>query len=243
MTLTNKSTSTVTIENEAHPRLWLGILGVTIALSAPVVQVLLAPWIRSTFEFPADRFVSLWVFWIALILALGIAHYGEGYSLATFGFRRSEKTLRARLIEWIFAVLAAMVVAVVLISFSGFIRSLLTDEPAPALDIVLTLPVWVLIPAWITGSFTEEVLFRSYSIERLTQITGRSWLAGLITLLAFTLFHWLTWDWIHVLTMVFPGGLLLTLLYLWRRSLAFVVIVHGIVNAPLLLLPLVAPYM
>jgi hypothetical protein len=30
---------------------------------------------------------------------------------------------------------------------------------------------------------------------------------------------------------------------LWRRSLAFVVIVHAIINAPLLLLPLLAPYM
>jgi membrane protease YdiL (CAAX protease family) len=35
----------------------------------------------------------------------------------------------------------------------------------------------------------------------------------------------------------------MTLLYLWRRSLSFVVIVHAILNAPLLLLPLIAPYL
>jgi membrane protease YdiL (CAAX protease family) len=100
-----------------------------------------------------------------------------------------------------------------------------------------------MIPAWITSSFTEEVLFRSYTIERLTQIVGRRWLAGLITMVAFTLLHLLSWDWIHVLTMVLPGSIMLTLLYLWRRSLAFVVIVHAIINAPLLLLPLLAPYL
>jgi CAAX protease family protein len=233
------------IENsqpQPRPRLWLGVLGVTIALSAPVVQVLLAPWFK-TFGFPMDRFVSLWVFWIAVILALGIAHYGEGYPLATFGFGRSEKTLRARLIEWILAVVCAVITGVVLITMSTYVRDMLTDKPAPVLDIVYKLPFWVLIPAWVTGSFTEEVLFRSYSIERLTLITGRRWLAAVITMLAFVLLHWLTWDWIHVLTVVLPGGILMTLLYLWRRSLSFVVIVHAILNAPLLLLPLIAPYL
>jgi membrane protease YdiL (CAAX protease family) len=228
---------------QAHPRLWLGILGVAIALSAPVIQVLLFPWFERTFDFPMDRFVSLLPFWIALAFALGIAHFAEGIPLATFGFLWSKKTLRARLIEWIFAVLIAAVIAIVIILFSTYVRNLLTNEPAPVLNVTRILPMWVLIPAWITGAFTEEVLFRSYTIERLTQITGRRWLAGLFTMLAFTLLHGLTWDWIHVVTAVLPGAILLTLLYMWRRSLAFVVIVHAIINAPLLLLPLLAPYL
>lgn len=226
-----------------HPRDWLGILGVLIALSAPLVQALLIPWFKNTFDDPMSRFVSLWVFWIAMIMALGIAHFAEGYPLATFGFQRSEKTLRARLIEWILTVLAAVVIASVIIFFSGYVRDLLTDEQAPALRAVRTLPVWVLIPAWITGSFTEEVLFRSYPIERLTQMTGRPWLAGIITILAFTLLHFLRWDWIHVLTVVFPGSIMLTLFYLWRRSLTLNVIIHAVMNAPLLLLPLLESYL
>ena len=229
--------------DQPRPRRWLGILGVTIALSAPAVQVLLAPWLKSTFGFPADRFVSLWVFWIAMALVLAIAHYGEGYPLAMFGFQISQKTLRQRLIEWIVMLLTALVTAIVLVSAATFLRSLLTDEPAPALDVVRLLPVWVLIPAWITGGFVEEVLFRSYTIERLTQITGRRWLAAVIALLAFALMHLPTWGWIHVLTLGLPASILLTLLYLWRRSLAFVVVVHATLNAPLLLLPLLAPYL
>lgn len=232
--------------SKEHPRTspkpWVGILGVCIALSAPVVQGLLIPWFGSTFPFPMDRFVSLWPFWIAMALALGIAHFVEGYPLARFGFQRTKKTLRARLIEWILAVLGALITGVVIITFSQYIRELLTGKPAPAVNITASLPWWVLIPAWVTGAFTEEVLFRSYPIERLADLTGQHWLASLITLLAFTFLHLFGWDWIHVLTAVLPGGIMLTLFYLWRRSLVFNVIVHAILNLPLLILPLLAPY-
>jgi uncharacterized protein len=229
--------------SQPHPRPVPGIVGTLIALSAPVVQALLGPWFKSTFEFPMDRFVSLWVFWIAMALALGIAYFAEGYPLATFGFQISKKTLRARLVEWILTVLAAGIIATVIILFSTWVRSLLTSEPAPVLAKVLLLPWWVLVPAWITGSLTEEVLFRSYPIERWAQVTNQPWLIGLVTMLAFTFLHLFAWDWIHVLTAVLPGSILLTLFYLWRRSLALNVLIHAIINAPLLLLPLLAPYM
>jgi uncharacterized protein len=226
-----------------HPRTWLGILGVLIALSAPLVQALLIPWFKSTFEFPMDRLVSLGGFWLAVLLALGIAHFAEGYPLAAYGFQRSTKTLRARLIEWILTALAALVMASVIIFFSTYVRDRLTHTPAPSLDLVRLLPAWVLIPAWVTGAFTEEVLFRSYPIERLTQLTGRRWLASLVTVVAFAILHIFGWDWIHVVTAVLPGGIMLTLFYLWRRNLALNVMIHAIMNAPLLLLPLVAPYL
>jgi len=216
---------------------------VVIALSTPIVQKLLGPWFETNFEFPADRFVSLWVFWISVIIVLCLARYVEGYSLGVFGFQKSEKSLRSRLIEWIVAVLAAMVVTGVVVTFSEYVRKQIGGEPVRALELVRMLPAWVLIPAWITGSFTEEVLFRSYPIERLTQITGKRWLAGTITIIAFTGMHLLSWDWIHVLTVVLPGSIIITLLYMWKRSLAFVVIVHAVINAPLLLLPLIAPFL
>ena len=233
--------NTDTLSSQPHPKPWLGILGVLIALSAPLVQALLAPWFKTIFAFPLDRFVSLWVFWIAVLLALGIAHFAEGYPLATFGFQRTQKTLRTRLIEWILTALATLVIGSIIIFSSTFVRNLLTHTPAPSLDAVRLLPAWVLVPAWVTGSFTEEVLFRSYPIERLTQLTGRRWLASLITIVAFTVLHLFGWDWIHVLTVVLPAGVMLTLFYLWRRNLALNVMIHAIMNAPLLLLPLLAP--
>ncbi len=226
--------------SQPRPQTVLGILGVLIALSAPLVQALLAPWFK-TFGFPLDRLVSLGVFWIAVLLALGIAHFAEGYPLSAFGFQLTQKTLRTRLIEWILTTVATMVIGSIIIFFSTYVRKLLTDMPAPSLELVKLLPMWVLVPAWITGSFTEEVLFRSYSIERLTELTGRRWLASLITVVAFTALHLFGWDWIHVLTVVLPASIMLTLFYLWRRNLALNVMIHAIMNAPLLLLPLLAP--
>ena len=158
---------------QPHPRAWLGILGVLIALSSPLVQWLLGPWFMNTFAFPLDRFVSLWVFWIALMFVLGIAHFAEGYPLATFGFEWRQKTLRTRLLEWILTILAAVVTGSLIIFFSQYVRMFLAGEPAPvSIERLKDFPGWVLIPAWVTGSFTEEVLFRSYPIERLTQLTG-----------------------------------------------------------------------
>lgn len=229
---------------QPQPRAWLGILGVLIALSTPLIQWLLGPWLKNTFAFPLDRFASLWVFWIALLFALGIAHFAEGYPLATFGFEWRQKTLRTRLLEWILTTLAAVVTGSVIIFFSQYVRMFLTNEPAPvSLEQLKNFPAWVLIPAWVTGSFTEEVLFRSYPIERLTQLTGKRWLASLITVVVFVGLHLLGWDWIHVLTVVLPGGIMLTLFYLWQRNLALNVMIHVILNAPLLLLPLLAPYL
>lgn len=227
-----------------RPRTWLGILGVAIALSTPLVQGLIFPWLKNTFLFPWDRFLSLWVFWIAVLVVLGLAHFAEGYPWATFGFQRSQKTLRTRLLEWILTALATLVVGSVVIFFSQYVRMLLTNEPRPNIvEQIKNFPAWVLIPAWVTGAFTEEVLFRSYAIERLTDLTGNRWLASLIAVLAFSGLHLLGWDWIHVLTAVLPGGVLLTLFYLWRRNLALNVMIHGILNVPLLLLPLLAPYL
>jgi membrane protease YdiL (CAAX protease family) len=147
------------------------------------------------------------------------------------------------LIEWILAVSFALLVGVILIPASTYLRSLLTDEPPRSLLVIKLLPAWVLIPAWLTGALGEELLFRSYPIERLALMTGRPWLAAAIAMVAFTVIHLFGWDWIHVLTLVFPASVLITAVYMWRRSLAFVVIIHGVLNAPLLIWPLLAPFM
>src|SRR5262245_4055391 len=92
----------------ARPNTWLGLLGVVIALSGPLVQVLLGPFFLSVAGFPMDRFLSLCVMWVTAGIALGISRFGEGIPLATFGFKISQKTLRTRLIEWILTVIAAV---------------------------------------------------------------------------------------------------------------------------------------
>lgn len=226
-----------------QPRAVYGIIGVSIALSAPLVQILLRPFFESLFDNHTARFVSLFVFWIAVALVLAISVFLEGIPLALFGLKRWDKSLRAKLIELILAVIAAFVVGVVLFGVSMLVRTEMTGTARPEFDPANILPFWMMAFAWVTAAFTEEFLFRSYAIERLTMLTGKRWLAAAIAMLAFGLLHALAWDWIHVLTVVLPGGLLLTLIYLWRRSLLFVVVIHAILNIQLLFLPLIAPYL
>jgi membrane protease YdiL (CAAX protease family) len=216
---------------------------VLLALSTPLIQILLRPLLEAVFPYPVDRFFSLWVFWIITVIVLVYSVRVEGIPLATFGITRNTRTLRYRLIEMIAALLVGLAVAIVLYLFSTGVRNLLGIPALTFLDPDKILPIWVTLPAWLTAIFTEELLFRSYAIERLSILTGKRWLAALISLITFVIFHALAWDLVHVLTVVLPAGLMITAVYLWRRSLWFVVVIHAVHNLPLVLLSLLAPYL
>jgi len=229
--------------NRSNRNTLFALFGVTLALATPTLQMALRPWLEATFPFPWDRFMSLWVFWIVALVVVGLAWVVEGIPPAVFGIRRGTMPLRARLIELILAVVFGVLVAAVVIIPSGLVREWLGAPPPPSVDLNRIIPFWVAFPAWVTAAFMEELLFRSYAVERLALLGMRRWVAGAVTVVAFTLLHLLAWDAVHVLTVVFPAGVALTALYLWRRSLLFVVVVHGVINAPLLLFPFIAPYL
>jgi membrane protease YdiL (CAAX protease family) len=221
----------------------LAIIAVAVALGAPLIQVAMRPLLENNFPDAVARFLSLWIFWIAIAFALFVSVRIEGIPLATFGITKNKRSLRYRLIEMIAALLTGLVVTIVLVSFSQAVRSALNIPAVQPFDPASLPPAWVLIPAWFTAGFAEEFLFRAYPIERLTLLTGNRWFAAGISMLAFAVFHIFGWDWVHVLTLVLPGSILITGLYMWRKSLWFVVVVHALIDIPLLLLPLLAPYL
>lgn len=221
----------------------LALLAVIIGLSTPVIQQALRPFIEANIPYPVNRFVSLWVLWIAVGVALFVSVKLEGLPLSTFGITKNTRSLRYRLIELIGALIIGLILSVVLYLFSNFVRDLLNAPQSVVFNPENILPFWVMFPAWITASFCEEFLFRSYPIERLTLMTGNIWLGAGISLLAFVSLHLFSWDWIHVLTFILPGSILITGLYIWRRSLWFVMVIHAVLNLPLLFLPLLKPYL
>lgn len=235
--------SEITVQEQATPRPYLAYFAIFIALSSPLMQSAMRPLLEGNVPFPVDRFLSLWVFWIAIAIILFISVRLENIPLAEFGITRNTRSLRYRLIEMIAALIIGLIVAIVLFVFSDAVRSWLDKPSELSFDPGHVLPFWVVLPAWITSAFAEELLFRSYPIERLTMLSGNRWIASGISIIAFTLLHLLGWDWIHVLTLVFPGAIMLTGIYLWRRSLWFVVVVHSVINLPILFLPLIAPYL
>ena len=91
----------------------------------------------------------------------------------------------------------------------------------------------------LTGTFLEEVFYRGYVIERLTSLTGKSWLAGLISWVAFTFVHLKFFGLGPTLDVgVLSAGLVI--LYLRERSIWPCIVVHGINDVfGLLIVPLV----
>jgi membrane protease YdiL (CAAX protease family) len=79
-------------------------------------------------------------------------------------------------------------------------------------------------------------LYRAYVIQQLRELTGSAWIGATVSLFVFVAQHLATWNISHVLGVVLPLGLALTGLYLWRRNLAFVILIHLVIDLPLFLI-------
>lgn len=91
----------------------------------------------------------------------------------------------------------------------------------------------------LTAGICEEFMFRGFGIEELGGLVGSVWLAGLISLLAFTFAHVDRYG--FNLALLIPGiiGAFLTLLYLWRRNLPVCMLLHAIFDGfAILVLPM-----
>jgi membrane protease YdiL (CAAX protease family) len=97
-------------------------------------------------------------------------------------------------------------------------------------------PLWAATITMFRAGITEEA-FRAYGLERLISITGRRWLALMLVTLPFAVFHF------HQgpagILIAWASGLVLSLIYLYRRSLPAVMLAHfGVDFIPNVLLPL-----
>jgi membrane protease YdiL (CAAX protease family) len=97
----------------------------------------------------------------------------------------------------------------------------------PGLTRLASLPVWFRIVLAVTGGAVEETLYRGYAIERLSTLTGKRWLAASISAIAFGLSHIPAWGLGFSLGAALPGGIVMTLFYLWRRDLLANILAHS----------------
>ena len=99
------------------------------------------------------------------------------------------------------------------------------------------LPRWYLLLSIVLVASAEEWLYRGYAIDRLIALTGRSWLAGLISVTAFAAAHLPLWGLGLSLASLLTAALF-TGLYLWRRDVVLLIVAHvftdayGLVCAP-----------
>lgn len=148
--------------------------------------------------------------------------------------RRSLSSIGLRWPNWksvIFGIIGAVVTiagmaAIYMVIFPAL--GLSTTE-ATAIAIKST-PLWFRIILILRAAVFEEIFYRGFVIERLTELTGLRWLAALISLTAFTQAHLSAWGWAHLMIAGF-GGLVLTGLYLLRRDLACNMLAHFLTDA------------
>jgi membrane protease YdiL (CAAX protease family) len=103
---------------------------------------------------------------------------------------------------------------------------------------VTRFPVWYRMVAVVGAGIEEEVIFRGFSVTRLAMLTGRIWLAAVVTLVAFYVLHVPVWGWGFALGGVVSGSAAMAL-FIWRKDLLAMIVFHvstdaiGLVVAPM----------
>ena len=213
------------------------ILGLSLSLVLPAIFVLfISPIIiQPNVAEPIFVLVGFVFFWGLALAMLGFTKAVENRPLETIGWKP---------LPWKSALMA--VGLGILLSLSVPVLTLLVSAIFPPSDtgtitqVTSNFPWWVLLLSVFTAGITEEILFRGYALERLHEMTGNKWMSGLISLIFFVAVHATGWNAAHIVGVVLPLGIILTGLYFWQRNLLFVMIVHVVINLPLVFMALFA---
>jgi membrane protease YdiL (CAAX protease family) len=133
----------------------------------------------------------------------------------------------------LFGFLGAVVITVIMILQFAVVMPLLHLSPSAALaqqQAILKTPFWYRILLVLRAAVVEEILFRGYLIEKIRQLSGSTALAVAVSVLAFTCAHLRGWGAVHLIP-VAASGLVLALLYVWRRDLPSNIFAHFLSDA------------
>lgn len=146
----------------------------------------------------------------------------ERLPLRSIGVRRPDwSTLASGVLLWVAALYVLPLLTAPLLRAAG------SEGLHAGLERLAPLPAWFRVILGITGGIVEETLYRGYAIERLTAITGRRWLGGTMSAVAFGIAHAPAWGLGFALAADLPFGIVMTLFYVWRRDLFANILAHS----------------
>jgi len=215
------------------PKKWFYVIGLAIILTSEfILRDVLLP------EHAGDIHIGIAVLveWLILLILLTFwIPKIEGNRLSSIGFGKFKRRYLWMGILTYFILLIAWI-------GSGFALKAIGLEGLRSLQPMIREHSYpILFSLFLTGTFLEEVFYRGYIIERLTSLTGKIWLAGLISWTAFTFVHLKFFGLGPTLDVgVLSAGLVI--LYIRERSIWPCILVHGIngafsfLVAPLLML-------
>lgn len=159
-------------------------------------------------------FGTLVLVWVLLV---------ERRPLSSIGLRRPDWGT----LGWGLAA-TVLLMASVMLTFAVIGPALGLRQNLAATAAVVQVPLWLFLLTPLVAGVTEELLYRGYVIERLSFLTGRPWLAGLLGATAFLLTHW-SWGGLQMIIVGF-AAVILTGLYLWRRDLLCCILAHTLAD-------------
>jgi membrane protease YdiL (CAAX protease family) len=205
------------------------IVGLLVALGAPFCHL---GDLGKRIAGPSVIWAGEAPWWALFVLIVAYVLVVERKSLRSIGYKR----------PGIVDVLMGVLAAVAIVMGTGVIFQVVL--PALHLNVAKVMTGIALSPLWLRvllvtrAAFVEETAFRGYGFERLTELTGSPLLAGLLTFVLFTLAH-LAGGGMGQVVIAAYGGLILTLLYMWRRNIWANIIAHWLTDgAAFLLMPL-----
>jgi membrane protease YdiL (CAAX protease family) len=200
---------------------WSSWIGILIVLGSEFfVRNILLPVPASEKHIQIALLIEWLVLFFLLILWIPIV---EKKSLQSIGFGK----FRWRYL-WL-GILTYIIVTFTMI-LSGILLEVNGLQPIRSLQVVLqTYRFATLFGLFLTGTILEEIFYRGYLIERLGDLLGRRWLAGLVSWLAFTLVHFKFFG-IGPTIDVSILSAALVLLYLKEKSIWPCIVMHGINN-------------
>jgi membrane protease YdiL (CAAX protease family) len=165
------------------------------------------------------------LFWLMTLLLVAYILFIEKRPLSSIGLTRPAWK------SFVFGLAAAVIM------FGGAAAIYLVVFPAlglkpnqAGLGAIQSTPFWFQALVVLRAPIFEEIYYRGFMIERLTEMTGLRWLAALISLTAFTFAHLSYWGWTTLIVVAFQGAIL-TILYLLRRDLSANMLAHFLVDA------------
>ena len=166
-----------------------------------------------------------------LVALLAFARLVEGTPLSSIGWK-FDRPWRSLLWGGIGVVLSAIGIAGCL-----FLASRMHWKVGQQHEPRFQAPLWATAITVLRAGVTEEAFYRGYAYERLWSMTRSRWIAGLLPLVLFALFHFR--QGMAGIVIAFVTGAILTVLYAVRRDLLANVIAHFTVDfIPNVLLPL-----
>lgn len=208
----------------SQPVSWRTVAGLALALFFALAP--LARWVA-----PGTGVHSLLareaVWWACAAVILIWLKWSERLPLSSIGMRRFTWKSLAFAVAAAVAIVAAMTLhyAVIVPFFH-----LNATVGIAAEQKILSTPYWYRVLIVVRAAVVEEILFRGYLIEKVRQLTKSTSVAILVSVAAFTYAHLAGWGWVHLFP-VAASGLILALLYAWRRDLPCNMVGHFLADA------------